>query len=155
RLGEGALRIARANAREIRARFPRTIRRNAGYGLDTILDQAEAGATPGSVNLVPLLCGSEGTVAGTLGAGLKLHPLPRAKGLVVVSFGSLEAAIDATGPIIEEGLPRGLTAIELLDEMVLDAARGNIEFRSYVDLLPGADAGRREPKAVLYVEFFG
>src|SRR5207247_1527113 len=108
------------------------IRRNAGYGLDTVLDQAQAGAGAESVNLAPLLCGSEGTLAVTLGAELKLQPLPSAKGLVVVSFDSLEAAIEATRPIIDLCRPLGLTAVELLDDVVLDAARGNLEFRSYV-----------------------
>ena len=45
--------------------------------------------------------------------------------------------------------------MELLDDVVLDAARGNIEYRRYVDMLPGADASRGEPKAALYIEFFG
>ncbi|MCC6322723.1 MAG: FAD-binding protein [Phycisphaerales bacterium] len=155
RLGEGVLKIVRASAREIRERFPRTIRRNAGYGLDMILAQAEAGATGETVDLAKLLCGSEGTLAVTLGARLKLRPTPTAKGLMVISFATLEDAIAATKPILDAGLPLGLTAVELLDDVVLDAARGNIEHRRYVDLLPGASAERGEPKAALYVEFFG
>ena len=155
RLGAGVLAIVREHAAEIRARFPRTIRRNAGYGLDMILDQAERGATPETVDLSKLLCGSEGTLAVTLQAQLKLHPTPTAKGLAVVSFATLEDAIAATKPILDACLPLGLTAVELLDDVVLDAARGNLEYRSYVDLLPGANAEKREPKAALYVEFFG
>lgn len=155
RLGAGVLQVVRAHAAAIRERFPRTIRRNAGYGLDTILDQAERGATPESVDLAKLLCGSEGTLAVTLGAVLRLHPVPNAKGLAVVSFRTLEDAIEATKPILDTCLPLGLTAVELLDDVVLDAARGNIEYRKYVDLLPGADANRGDPKAALYVEFFG
>lgn len=155
RLGHGVLRIVREHAAAIRERFPRTIRRNAGYGLDMILAQLDQGATPETVDLAKLLCGSEGTLAVTLGAVLKLHPTPRAKGLAVVSFANLEDAIAATKPILEACLPLGLTAVELLDDVVLDAARGNLEARRYVDLLPGADAARGEPKAALYVEFFG
>lgn len=155
RLGEGVLRIVREHAAAIRERFPKTIRRNAGYGLDMILAQLDAGATAESVDLAKLLCGSEGTLAVTLGAVLKLHPMPKAKGLAVVSFATLEDAIAATKPILDACLPLGLTAVELLDDVVLDAARGNIEASKYVELLPGADAARREPKAALYVEFFG
>lgn len=155
RLGEGVLRVARAYAPQIRERFPRTIRRNAGYALDMILDQAEAGATPETVDLSKLLCGSEGTLAVTLRATLKLHPAPSSKGLAIVSFATLEDAIAATAPIIDECRALGLVAVELLDDVVLDAARGNIEYRHYVDLLPGANAERNEPKAALYVEFFG
>ncbi len=154
-LAEGVIRIVGEHAGAIRERFPRTIRRNAGYGLDMMLAQLDAGATPETLDLAALLCGSEGTLAVTLGAVLKLHPVPRAKGLAVVSFATLEDAIGATKPILDACLPRGLTAVELLDDVVLDAARGNIEYRTYVDLLPGADAARGEPKAALYVEFFG
>jgi FAD/FMN-containing dehydrogenase/Fe-S oxidoreductase len=155
RLGAGVIDVVKRHARLIRERFPRTIRRNAGYGLDLVLDQVERGATAETVDLSGLLCGSEGTLAVTLGARLRLHPLPRAKGLAVLSFASLEAAIAAVRPILDAGLPLGLSAVELLDDMVLDAARGNIEHRRYVETLPGADATKGEPKAVLYVEFLG
>ena len=154
-LGAKVIEIVRRYAAPIRERFPRTVRRNAGYGLDMILDQVEAGATAETVDLSKLLCGSEGTLAVTLRARLKLNPIPTAKGIAVVSFKTLEDAIAATKPIIDTCLGLGLTAIELLDDVVLDAARGNIEYREYVNLLPGADASAREPKAALYVEFFG
>ncbi|HNB59048.1 MAG TPA: FAD-linked oxidase C-terminal domain-containing protein [Phycisphaerales bacterium] len=138
----------------IRERFPRTIRRNAGYALDMILAQIDAGATAESLDLAPLLCGSEGTLALTTRARVRLMPTPAKKGLLVASFSTLEAAIDAVQPLLSLGLPLGLSAVELLDDVVLDAARGNIEYRRYVELLPGASAERNEPKAVLYVEFF-
>jgi FAD/FMN-containing dehydrogenase/Fe-S oxidoreductase len=154
-LAARVIEVVRRHAGEIRARFPRTVRRNAGYGLDMVLDQVEAGATPETLDLSKLLCGSEGTLAVTLQARLKLHPTPTAKGLAVVSFRSLEDAIAATKPIIDACLGLGLTAVELLDDVVLDAARGNLEYREYVNLLPGADAATSQPKAALYVEFFG
>jgi FAD/FMN-containing dehydrogenase/Fe-S oxidoreductase len=146
RLAAGVIDIVRRHADLIRRRFPKTIRRNAGYGLDLILSQLDAGATPETLDLAGLLCGSEGTLAVTLAARLKLHPIPRAKGLAVVAFPSVDAAIAAVGPILETKP----TAVELLDDVVLDAARGNVEYRRYVDLLPDAYA-----KAVLYVEYFG
>lgn len=155
RLAEGVSAIVRSRARLIRDRFPRTVRRNAGLGLDMILDQLDAGATPETLDLSKLLAGSEGTLAVTLEAELILHPAPTSKGLAVVSFRTLEDAIAATKPILDACLPLGLTAVELLDDVVLDAARGNIEYRRYVDLLPGANAATSEPKAALYVEFFG
>lgn len=154
-LGAKVIEIVKRHSGPIRERFPRTVRRNAGYGLDMILDQVDSGATAETVDLSKLLCGSEGTLAVTLQAKLKLHPVPTAKGIAVVSFRTLEDAIAATKPIIDACLGLGLTAIELLDDVVLDAARGNIEYREYVNLLPGADAAAREPKAALYVEFFG
>lgn len=160
RVGEITERVAEVvlrHSRFIKERFPKTIRRNAGYGLDMILAQLEEPwkVSPlENVNLAHLLCGSEGTLAVTLDAKVQLHPKPSARGIGVVSFVTLEDALHAVKPILDMGKPLGLTAIEMLDDVVLDAARGNLEYRQYVELLPGANSSRREPKAVLYVEFF-
>ncbi len=148
RLGAGVLNIVRANAALIRERFPKTVRRNAGYGLDMILDQAERGATPETVDLSKLLCGSEGTLAMTLGATLKLHPVPKAKGLALLAFDSVDEAIDAVLPI----LTTGPSAVELLDDVVLEAARGNDECRKYLEIMPRTARGNAQ--AILYVEYF-
>ena len=145
RLTEGVIDIVRRHDALIRERFPRTIRRNAGYQLDLILQQIDAG---GPVNLAPLLCGSEGTLAVTLGAEIALSPLPRAKGLAVVAFHELSDAIDAVQPILETGP----SAVEMLDDMIIGLARANREYARYVDLLPTAPEGRTD--AVLYVEYF-
>ncbi len=146
RLAAGVIDIVKRHADLIRERFPKTIRRNAGYGLDMVLQQIDAGASAETLDLSGLLCGSEGTLAVTLGAKLKLHPTPRAKGLAVVAFDSVDEAIEAVKPILQTNP----TAVELLDDVVLDAARGNVEYRRYVELLPDAHA-----RAVLYVEYFG
>lgn len=147
--------IVRSSADQIRRRFPKTVRRNAGYAMDMILAQLdEVDASGGRldpfahVNLAPLLCGSEGTLAVTLGATLALHPKPRAKGLAVVAFESVDAAIACVPAILETGP----TAVELLDDIVIDLARANREYRRYVELLPAPADG--SVKAVLYVEYF-
>jgi len=132
----------------IRARFPRTIRRNAGYGLDLMLNQLDAGVAQEDLDLSGLICGSEGTLAVVLTARLKLHPAPAVVGLAIASFATLEEAMDAVNPI----LTTGPSAVELLDDVVLRAARGNEVCRPYVDLLPRAKGGV-EPQAVLYVEY--
>ncbi len=93
--------VARRYERLIRERFPRTLRQNAGYGLDRVLKQMDAGATAETLDLAQLLCGSEGTLAVTLGARLLLHPVPRGKGLALLAFASLEAAIEAVTPILK------------------------------------------------------
>lgn len=139
--------IARRHERLIRERFPKTLRRNAGYALDMVLAQLDSGIAADGLNLVPLLCGSEGTLAYTLRAELKLHRIPAARGLAVVAYGSVEAAIDAV-PAILETHP---SAVELLDDMVIGLARVNREHRQDVALLPGLPAG--EVRAVLYVEY--
>lgn len=131
----------------IRDRFPRTMRRSSGYQLDVVLKQLEENAWDiNKVNLAPLLCGSEGTLALTLGATLRLEPLPKHKALGVLSFESVEQAIAAVSPILSLG-PAG---VELLDDLIMDLARGNKETATYVSVLPDTSA-----KAVLFVEFFG
>lgn len=152
----------------IRERFPKTVRRNAGYGLDMIVQQLDAASTERGIvigrgfsldstdgaslidtmNLAPLLCGSEGTLAVTIGAELRLHAKPRAKGLAVLGFESLDAAIEAVVPI----LSTTPSAVELLDDIVLDLARANTEYARYVELMP--TPGNGQLRAILYVEYF-
>ncbi len=139
--------VVRRHQDLIRARFPKTMRRSSGYQLDVILDQLESSNWDiDRVNLAPLLCGSEGTLAVTLGAELQLHPIPKSKGLGVLSFSSVEAAIDAVEPILQLD-PAG---VELLDDLIMDLARKNKECAQHVAVLPDQDAN-----AVLFVEFFG
>jgi len=150
--------VVQNNAPLIRDRFPKTIRRNAGYNLDLILQQmdsagprADSDEILGSINLAHLLCGSEGTLAITLGASLRLHPLPKAKGMAVIGFDSLDAAIAAVAPI----LGTHPSAVELLDDTVLNLAAANKEYRRYVELMPMPAGGPPALKAILYVEYFG
>lgn len=150
RLAEGVADIVRRHEGLIRERFPKTLRRSAGYQLDVMLQQLESGGgNPDRMNLSQLLCGSEGTLAFTLGATLRLHPMPKAKGLAVLAFESVDAAIDAVMPIL--GLRP--SAVELLDDLIIDLARQNAEYRRYVELLPRSESATTV-KAVLYVEFF-
>jgi FAD/FMN-containing dehydrogenase/Fe-S oxidoreductase len=147
RLADGVAGIVQRHAGIILARFPRLVRRNAGYGLDLILQQLDRGIAVDDLDLTGLICGSEGTLAVTAGATLKLHPVPIARGLALVSFATLEDAIDAIGPIVATHP----TAVELLDDVVLDAAAGNTECRRYLELMPKIQL--KLPKAVLYVEY--
>ena len=135
----------------ILARYPKTVRRNAGYQLDVLVRQLLASPHDfAKVNLAHLLCGSEGTLAVTLGAHLKLNPKPKAKGLAVLGFSDLDEAIAAVMPI----LATKPSAVELLDDMVVGLARANNEYRRYVELMPQPADGKTL-KAVLYVEYFG
>jgi len=144
-LARAVARVVSEHAGPIRARFPRTRRRNAGYGLDMILDQLETGASPGELNLAPLICGSEGTLAVTLVADLLLYPIPACTGLAVASFPSVDEAIAMVMPLL--GL--NPSAVELLDSMIIRLARENLEQRRHVELLPGGG----DAEAVLYIEF--
>ena len=148
RLRERVSEVVRGSAGPIREHCPTILRRNSGYNLDLILDQIESGAAPHeSVNLAPLVCGSEGTFAVTLGATLRLTPTPIARRLSILGFDSLRSAV-ATAPEI---LQTGPSAVELLDETVLDLASRNTEHRAALDLLPRV-AGHR-PRAALFVEY--
>jgi FAD/FMN-containing dehydrogenase/Fe-S oxidoreductase len=147
RLAERVAAVVRECAEEIRSRFPKLIRRNAGYGLDLIVQQLDRGVAEEDLDLSGLICGSEGTLAVVVGADLKLEPVPKARGLAVATFDDLEAAIAAVVPI----LATRPSAVELLDDVVLLAADGNAECRLYVELLPRIEG--RKPAAVLYVEY--
>lgn len=147
---QGVIEIIRPVAGLIRERYPKTLRRSAGYQLDVILDQLESGGwDPGKVNLKDLLCGSEGTLAMTLEATLKLQRVPSVKGLAVIAYGSVEEAIG----VVEGMLELGPAGVELLDDLILDLARKNREQSRYIGLLP--ELSGRQTRAVLYVEFFG
>jgi FAD/FMN-containing dehydrogenase/Fe-S oxidoreductase len=147
KLAEGVAAIVRANERLIRERFPKTLRRNAGYALDMVLSQLDAGIEPADLDLTKLLCGSEGTLAVTLAAKLKLWPVPKAKGLALVSFASVDAAI----AVVTDLLKTGVSAVELVDDVVIEAALHNIECREYVKAFPLVNG--QAPAAVLYVEY--
>ncbi len=120
-----------ANRAEIAARFPRLLRRVGGYNLDRL---AQA-AVP---NLVDLLVGSEGTLAVTLEASLKLVPLPRARGMCVLHFPDLLAAVDAVVPVLE-AQP---AAVELMDDLLLQLTARSPEYgpllRQFVHGAPAA-----------------
>jgi FAD/FMN-containing dehydrogenase/Fe-S oxidoreductase len=141
KLYAGMRRIAAENAEEIRQRFPRILRRVSGYNLDIFA--RPPGDSP--TGLHQLVVGSEGTLAVVTHAELNLIPRPRHRGLLVPQFVSLAAAMDALAACLEFQP----SAVELLDQMLLDLARGNLSLRD--TLAPIAD----RPAAVLMVEFSG
>ncbi len=88
---------------------PRLLRRVSGYNLDAL-----AGDDP---DWPRLACGSEGTLCAVRAAELRLVPLPEARGLALVPFPSVDAALEAV-PGLLEAAP---SAVELLDRSLLDA----------------------------------
>ncbi len=147
RLAQQVAAVVEKNATAIRTRFPRLVRRNAGYALDMVLSQLEGGVAVPDLDLSGLICGSEGSLAMVVAARLKLHPRPVASGLAIVAFETLTAAIDA----VEGILATAPSAVELLDDVVLQAAGQNTLCRGYVEMLPQWSG--RLPQAVLYVEY--
>src|SRR4029079_12720220 len=132
---------------EIAARWPKVMRRVAGYNLDIFDPQSERPYTAdGSVNLAHLLVGAEGTLAVYKRLKLQLSPLPKSKVLGIVNFPSFHGAMDAAQHLVK----LGPTAVELVDRTMIDLARANPAFRPTIErALIGA------PAAILLVEFSG
>lgn len=130
--------IANEFASEIAARYPKVMRRNGGYALDRL-------RTDGTrVNVETILCGSEGTLAVVTAAVLKLTPLPRCRGLVVAHFSDLLEALAATPACLEHGP----AAVELIDKLILDAARESKHGAARDRLIEG------DPRGILVMELY-
>ena len=130
--------VARDEADEIAARFPKILRCNGGYALDRLR------VADGRINVETILCGSEGTLGVIVGARLKLIPLPRFKGLLILQFNDLLRALQAVCPILEHAP----AAVELVDDLVLSAAEANPAMARRRWWITG------NPKAVLICELF-
>lgn len=131
----------------IRARYPRPdlIRRNMGYALDALTECRPWQPRGRPFSLVPLLCGSEGTLGLIAKAVVQLIPRPKHCRLVCSHFSSVEEAARATVAT----LAHQPAAVELMDGHLLEATRGNRE-----------QAGNRfwvrgQPGAVLAIELHG
>ncbi len=139
--------LATRHRGEIETRWPKVMRRVAGYNLDIFDNQSERPYTAdGHVNLAHLLVGAEGTLAYTRTLTLQLAELPRAKVLGVVNFPSFHAAMDAAQHLVK----LGPTAVELVDRTMIELSLANPAFRSTVE---SALIGK--PAAILLVEFSG
>jgi FAD/FMN-containing dehydrogenase/Fe-S oxidoreductase len=151
RLGESVRDLAMALRPEIEARWPKVLRRVAGYNLDVFHNQNEKPYTAdGSVNLAHLLVGSEGTLALTKSLKLQLSELPKAKVLGVVNFPTFYKAMDSAQHIVQLGGDGTLTAVELVDRTMIELALQNPAFAPTVrTALIGS------PDALLLVEFAG
>ena len=123
---------------EIEARFPKLLRKVAGYNLDHL--------GPPHANAAHLLVGSEGTLAWFERLHLKLSRLPPARALGVCHFPKFHTAMDLTQHIVK----LGPSAVELVDRTMIGLARGIAAFRKAVDAFIKGD-----PDAILLVEFSG
>ncbi len=101
-----ALEAARPLAEHARA--PQLLRRVSGYNLDAL-----GGAEP---DWPRVLCGSEGTLAVTTGATLRLVERPAARALALIAYPTVDDALEAVTSL----LPAGPSALELLDREMLD-----------------------------------
>jgi FAD/FMN-containing dehydrogenase/Fe-S oxidoreductase len=131
-------RLVGQHADEIRARYPRIMRRVSGYNLDALVKAQPFG-------LHRLAVGSEGTLVVVVEMKMRLVRRPKVTALDVVHYDDLMAALESSADI----LTTGPYAVELTDKMILDLARDNIEQRRRMGFIQG------DPAAIMIVEYAG
>jgi FAD/FMN-containing dehydrogenase/Fe-S oxidoreductase len=128
------------NALQIAERFPPgLLKRWPGYGLARALQNPK--------NLVPILTGSEGTLAAIVAAELKIVPLPAERGVGLIFFASVTEAMQATEALLE----LKPAAIEHIDRPLFEQTRGQREFQAARGLL---ELDVKPCESILIVEFF-
>lgn len=136
------------NKNNIHTQFPKSTihRRNTGYALDYLLNSEMFSEINEPFDFCKLLCGSEGTLAFTTEVKLDLDDLPLPCDVVVAAhFNSINESLLAT-QIAMEHQP---TACELMDKIILDCTKENIEQNKNRFFVEG------DPEGVLMVEFRG
>ena len=112
-------------------------RRNNGYRLETLLDDAP--------NLAKLLCGSEGTLAVTTELTCDLVEKPATTGLGVVHFESRDDALRAVTTVLDTDP----SAVELFDGVAIERTQQTPGYAERLTFLEGT------PGSVLITEYFG
>jgi len=136
----------KANIAEIAKQYPdsRIHRRNTGYAIDVLSLTSPFSQSKVQFNFCNLLAGSEGTLAFTYEIKLNLVDLPpKEVGLVCVHINSLEETFNAN----LVALKYNPTSIELMDKVILNLTKGNIEQNKNRFFIEG------DPEALLIVEF--
>jgi len=134
------------NREQIQKEFPdpEIKRRNTGYAIDLLLDTQAFQPTDDSFNFSKILAGSEGTLAFSTEIKLSLVDLPpKNKALVCVHLNNVEEALQAN--LI--ALKYKPVAVELMDKVILDLTKENIEQSKNRFFL------KEDPGAILIVEF--
>jgi FAD/FMN-containing dehydrogenase/Fe-S oxidoreductase len=129
--------LIQSNKNEIVNRFPKVMRRVGGYNLDEFLSN--------EWNLSKLFTGSECTLGIILAAKIKLEPTPAHQSLCIVHFHDFFDSISHVAEIVKFSP----AAVELLDHMLIELSRENIETKRYCDFIQG------DPGGALIVEFYG
>ena len=106
-------RLVAQHADEIRARYPKLMRRVSGYNLDEFVK-------PQPFGLHRLAVGSEGTLVAVVEMKMRLVRRPKFTALDVIHYDDLQAALESS----VELLATGPYAVEVTDKMILDLARG-------------------------------
>lgn len=141
------IRLLTKHKAEILANFPHPeiVRRNTGYALDKLCEMKPINPKGRNFNLCELLCGSEGTLALTSSAKLNLVEQDDYQRLLIPQFNTIHDAMLATVEIVKFNP----SAVELVDDIILNATKGNLEHAQNRFFLEG------EPKCILIVQFEG
>ncbi|MEM9819750.1 MAG: FAD-binding and (Fe-S)-binding domain-containing protein [Bacteroidota bacterium] len=130
----------------INTHFPKATihRRNTGYAVDYLLDsEVFSEKSKRTFNFCDLLCGSEGTLALTTAIKLHVDPLPAPENVVLAAhFNTIRASLLAT----QIAMRHQPTACELMDKIILDCTKANIEQSKNRFFVEG------DPQAILLVE---
>ncbi len=134
------------NQENIRREFPKpnVHRRNTGYAVDLLLDMQPFSPDGAPFNFCKLLAGSEGTLAFTTAVKLNVVPLPPPVPVVLAAhFSSLSECMNATLVAMRHRPDQ----CELMDKVILDCTKGNIEQMKNRFFVVG------DPAALLMIEF--
>jgi FAD/FMN-containing dehydrogenase/Fe-S oxidoreductase len=132
--------ITSFNALQIAERFPPgLLKRWPGYALTRAVSEPD--------NLLHLLVGSEGTLAGIISAELKIVRLPDERGVGLLFFASVAEAMQAAVGLLD----LNPAAVEHIDRLLFDQTRDRREFQPVRDLL---ELDAKPCESILIVEFF-
>jgi FAD/FMN-containing dehydrogenase/Fe-S oxidoreductase len=155
---QSALQIRKEYQDEIKKRWPKTWRRVSGYNINYLIPWSSTyppqwdltmlpypPVSSDTINLAPLLAGSEGTLGVIRKATLRLVPLKKYNILSVINFSSIIEACDNVSRIME----LSPSAIELIPQSLIHLARSVPAYASQLSFVKG------DPAAILVVEFSG
>ncbi|MEW5956584.1 MAG: FAD-linked oxidase C-terminal domain-containing protein [Chloroflexota bacterium] len=128
---------------DIAGGYPKTWRNVAGYNLNRLLADRDAGRP---FNLAPLIVGSEGTLVNIVSLTVGVVPRPRYSRLLVLHYDDLRTPLESV-PLILENEP---AAVEMLSQFFIRLTRLNREFGPRLNRFVSGD-----PRAVLIVELAG
>ena len=135
---------------EVLHKFPQILRRVSGYNLDELVvngDRFGAGysSRPGPLNLSRVVVGCEGTLAVVTEAKVRIVPLPKAKGILLVHYKSIFDAVDSAQDIVATQP----SAAELIDDFILNNALTNPTFEGKLGFV------EKGAQALMVVEYHG
>lgn len=133
------------NRLEIEKEFPKPSikRRNTGYAIDLLKDSAPFKEEGEPFNFCKLIAGSEGTLCFITEIKINCVPvLPKFAAMMCPHFESIDESL--RGNLV--ALKSNPSQVELMDDIVLECTKANIEQRENRGFVKG------EPKAVLMVE---